>query len=60
MNEQNKANQDAEKLKATAARFYAIFDPWEACDTSEEETAEEIAKNPLDAINYLLDIIENY
>jgi len=52
--------EDAEKLQSIANRFYNVFDPWEACDTTPEETAEEISKNPLDAIAYLLDIIENY
>ena len=48
---------DAEKLNETASRFYDIMDPWERYDTTPEETAEEISKNPLEAINYLIDII---
>ena len=49
---------DPDKLKETAARFYNFMEPWERCDTTPEETAEEISKNPLDAINYLLDMLE--
>lgn len=51
---------DAEKVKKAAARIYEIMEPWEACETTEEETAEEIRKNPLDALLYVLDILENY
>ena len=50
---------DEIKIKETAARFYNIMDPWERFETTPEETAEEIKKNPLDAINYILDRIEN-
>ena len=50
---------DAEKIKEAAARLYAFMDPWERCETTEEETAEEIRKNPIDCILYLLDAVEN-
>lgn len=50
---------DAEKATEAARRLYAFMDPWERCETTEEETAEEIKKNPIDAILYLLDAIEN-
>ena len=59
MNETTKASQDAEKIKEAARRLYAFMDPWERCETTEEETAEEIKKNPIETILYLLDIIEN-
>lgn len=49
---------DEKKLKETAERFYNFMAPWERIDTTPEETAEEIAKNPLDAINYLLELLE--
>ena len=52
----NEPNPD--KLKETATRLYNFMDPWERCETTPEETAEEIKKNPLDAINYLLDMLE--
>ena len=42
-----------------ATRLYNFMDPWESCDTTIEETAEEIRKHPLDAIIYLLDYLEN-
>ena len=51
-------DKDAEKIEEAAARLYAFFDPWEQCETTQEETAEEIRKNPYDAILYLLDILE--
>ena len=50
---------DAEKVTEAARRLYAFMDPWERCETTEEETAEEIRKNPIDAIIYLLEAIEN-
>ena len=53
------ASQNADKVKEAARRVYAFMDPWERCETTEEETAEEIHKNPIDAIIYLLDAIEN-
>ena len=49
---------DEKKLIETATRFYILLDPWERCETTPEETAEEIKKNPLEAINYLLDRLE--
>jgi len=48
-------DKDAEKLQLIARRLYDNLAPWEACDTTPEEIAEETAKNPLDAIMYLLD-----
>ncbi len=50
---------DEKKLNETATRLYYFFEPWERCETTPEETAEEIRKNPLEAINFLLDYIEN-
>lgn len=50
---------ELEKVKEAARRLYAFMDPWERCETTEEETAEEIRKNPIDAILYLLDAVEN-
>ena len=49
---------DEKKLIETATRFYNFMDPWERCETTPEETAEEIKNNPLEAINYLLDMLE--
>ena len=50
---------EAEKIKEAATRLYKYMDPWERCETTPEETADEIRKNPIDCILYLLDIIEN-
>lgn len=50
---------DEKKLIETAARLYAFMDPWERNETTPEETAQEIKQNPLETINYLLDLLEN-
>jgi hypothetical protein len=49
---------DEKKLKEISERIYNILNPWEKCDTTPEEIAEETRKNPLDAINFLLDMLE--
>jgi len=43
--------------KALAERFFSFLDPWERPD-SPEELEKELQENPADAINYLLDVIE--
>lgn len=48
-----------ERIMEIATRIYEAMDPWERFDTSIEETAEEIMKNPIDCIEYLLSIVEN-
>ena len=59
MKEKNEITPDEKKLMEVATRLYNFMDPWESCDTTIEETAEEIRKHPLDAIIYLLDYLEN-
>ena len=50
---------DAEKLSEAARRLYNYMSPWDRNETTEEETREEIRKNPLDTILFLLDELEN-
>lgn len=50
---------DEKKITEAAARLYDFMDPWERCETTPEETADEIRKNPIDCILYLLTIIED-
>ena len=50
---------EAEKLTKAANTIYFLLDPCDRLETTPEETAEEIRKNPLDALLYVLDILEN-
>lgn len=55
----NNTQQDNEKkIKEAARRLYEFMPPWESCETTEEETAEEIRKNPFDCILYLLELLD--
>lgn len=47
------------KIKELAERVFNLLEPWERVDTSVEETAKCIRENPLDAIEFLLDLAEN-
>lgn len=44
-------------IKETAARLYDTLAPWERYDTTPEEIAEQIEKDPAAVINYLLDTL---
>lgn len=49
---------DEKKLNEISKRIYNNLNPWEKCETTPEKVAEEIRKSPLDAINYILDMLE--
>lgn len=49
---------DAEKIKQAAEKIHMIFAPWDLENATEEETAEEIKKHPLDCILFLLEYME--
>ena len=54
----NTQNDNEKKIKEAARRLYNFMPPWESFEFTEEETAEEIRKNPFDCILYLLDQLE--
>ena len=50
---------EVEKLQTIADKITAIFAPWDIENATPAEIIEETRKNPLDAIIFLLDYIEN-
>lgn len=50
---------DADKIEAAATRIYNFFAPWDIENATPEEIAQEIRKNPIDTILFLLDAVEN-
>ena len=47
------------KIKEAAQKIYDFFAPWDIENATPAEIAEEIKKNPIDAILFLLDCLEN-
>lgn len=50
---------DEKKIKELAERLYNTLAPWDRIDTSIMEQEEVLRNDPLAAIEYLLDIVEN-
>lgn len=50
---------DEKKIKELAERLFNTLAPWDQFDTSIEEQEEVLINDPLAAIEYLLDIVEN-
>ena len=48
-----------DKTRELAERIYNLLEPWEKIDTSIEESEEVLKSDPLAAVEYLLDIVEN-
>ena len=48
-----------ERIKNLAERIYNTLAPWDQFDTSIEESIECLKNDPLAAVEYLLDIVEN-
>ena len=52
-------NLDEKKIKELGERIYNTLDPWAKAETSKEETIKCLKDDPLAAIEYLLEIVEN-
>ena len=52
-------NKKEAKIKELAERIYNTLDPWDKAETSIEETTECLKDDPLAAVEYLLEIVEN-
>ena len=52
-------NLDEKKIKELGERIYNTLDPWDKAETSKEETIKCLKDDPLAAIEYLLEIVEN-
>ena len=50
---------DENKIKELAERIYDTLAPWDKFDATLEETIECLKSDPLAAVEYLLDIVEN-
>ena len=55
----NKTKMNEKKIKELAERLYNTLAPWDRVDTSIDEQEEVLRNDPLAAIEYLLDIVEN-
>ena len=58
-NQKEGANIMDERIKNLAERIYNTLAPWDQFDTSIEESIECLKNDPLAAVEYLLDIVEN-
>lgn len=47
------------KIKELSERLFNLLDPWDRVDTSIEEQEQILRENPLAAVEYLLDLVEN-
>ena len=47
-----------DNIRQTAERIHNFLPTWDRADFTIEETEEEIRKNPIDCINFLLDLLE--
>ena len=52
-------NKKEAKIKELAERIYNTLDPWDKAETSVEETEKCLQDDPLAAVEYLLEIVEN-
>ena len=50
---------NADKVKEAARRIYEYMPPWDLDGATPETIADDIQKNPIDTILFLLDIVEN-
>jgi len=61
LREENRREDSADnnKINELSGRIWEELAPWERCDTSIEEIAEDMREDPLNAIGFLLDRLED-